>query len=219
MVNLLGKRSSGDNFTIENSAVLDINSAITGTAGSFTLMNSANLEFGAAESENIGFAAGATGRLKFDYSLTAPFTGKISGLTPNNKVDLADLSWVSRKMKATFAGNTSGGVLTVTNGTNSVNLNLLGNYTTASWNLSKDGSGGTLVVDPPISGSLTPDPAGGAQGQIDLSNISFGANDTLGYSANGSNTGGTLTVSDGAHATSLARGALRSHPGKFRKRR
>jgi hypothetical protein len=34
--------------------------------------------------------------------------------------------------------------------------------------------------------------------------ISFGADTTLGYSRNIDNTGGTLTVSDGTHATSLA---------------
>ena len=197
---------SGDNFTIGNSAVLDIASAVTGTSGSFTLMNSANLEFGAAESENIGVAAGATGTLKFDKS--ASVTGSISGLTRKNAVDLGDLDWVSGKMKATFAANaanpTSGGVLTVTNGTNSAELNLLGNYTKAAWNLSKDGSGGTLVVDPPVDGSLTPDPAGGAQGQIDLPDISFGADTMLGYSENSDNTGGILTVGDGNHAASLA---------------
>src|ERR1700688_2782508 len=88
---------SGDNFTIGNSAVLDIASAVTGTSGSFTLMNSANLEFGAAESENIGVAAGATGTLKFDKS--ASVTGSISGLTTKNAVDLADLGWVSGSMK------------------------------------------------------------------------------------------------------------------------
>ena len=137
---------SGNAFTIENSAIVDITSAITGTAGSFTLMNSANLEFGAAESENIGFAAGASGTLKFDKS--ALVTGSISGLTPNNKVDLADLTWVSGKMKATFAGNTSGGVLTVTNGTNSINLNLLGNYKQATSELVEGQHGGNYSRRP-----------------------------------------------------------------------
>jgi hypothetical protein len=138
-------------ITIENTAVLDIVGPVTGTAGSFTLMNNAKLEFGAADSEDIIFAAGAAGTLKLDRS--ALFTGTISGLTKNNAVDLADLSWVSGKMKATFVGNTSGGVLTVTNGATNINLKVLGDYTKASWNLSQDGSGGTLVVDPPVNGA------------------------------------------------------------------
>jgi hypothetical protein len=190
---------SGQTFNVEDGAALNITSAITGTAGSFTLMNSANLEFGAAESENVVFAGGATGTVKFDKS--ALVTGELSGLTPNNKVDLADLSWVSGKMKATFAGNSSGGVLTVTNGANNVKLNLLGNYTHASWNLSKDGVGGTLVVDPPASGTK---PIGGAWGQIDLSDPGFSAYPTLVDSADSANTGGAGPVSDSSHAASLA---------------
>jgi hypothetical protein len=86
-----------------------------------------------------------------------------------------------------------------------VKLNLLGDYSTASWSLSKDRNGSTLVVDPPISGSLTPDAHGTASG-IDLSEISFGANTTLAYAANNDNTGGTLTVSDGLHASMASDG-------------
>jgi hypothetical protein len=136
--------------------------------------------------------------------LTAPFTGYLSGLSTKNAVDLADLAWTPGKMKATFSGNTSGGTLTVTNGANSVALKLLGNYTTASWTFSKDSTGGTRVVDPPVIGSLTADGNGGAGGGIDLSGISFGANTTLAYSVNSNNTGGTLTVSDGLHAQNVA---------------
>jgi hypothetical protein len=67
------------------------------------------------------------------------------------------------------------------------------------------------VTDPPLTasseqpftnGSLTPAPHSG--GSIDLSAIGFSANTTLGYSANSDNSGGTLTVSDGPHARSLA---------------
>jgi hypothetical protein len=39
---------------------------------------------------------------------------------------------------------------------------------------------------------------------FDLSDIGFGATTTLGYSANGDNTGGALTVSDGMHTANLA---------------
>jgi hypothetical protein len=180
--------------------VAPLTSAVTGTAGSFALMNKAGLELGAADSENINFAAGASGILKLDMS--AQVTGNISGLTPKDAVDLADLAWVAGHMKATFAGNASGGVLTVTNGTNSINLNLLGNYTQATWKLSKDGSGGTRVVDPPADGSNSPLPAGEAAGQIDLS--SFNADSSLGYSADIDHIGGTSTAGDGPHAFGLA---------------
>jgi hypothetical protein len=39
---------------------------------------------------------------------------------------------------------------------------------------------------------------------LDFSDIAFGTNTTLGYSPNISGTGGTLSVSDGMHAASIA---------------
>jgi RTX calcium-binding nonapeptide repeat (4 copies) len=44
----------------------------------------------------------------------------------------------------------------------------------------------------------------GGDNVIDLQNIAFGADTTLGYSANTDNSGGTLTVSDGASAATLS---------------
>jgi hypothetical protein len=199
---ITGTLSGSELFTVANSAHSLISTAVSGT-GSFVIANSGVLEFGAEDSENVSFASGATGTLKLDHSLTAPFTGSVSGLTSKDTIDLADLTWVKGHMTAGFSGNTSGGTLTVSNGTNSVALKLLGDYTTASWTLSKDSAGGTRVVDPPVTGSLSPRANGGA-GRNDLSGIGFGANTTLGYSPNGDNTSGTLTASDGLHAQSVA---------------
>jgi hypothetical protein len=174
---------------------------ITGS-GSFSIQGNSTLELGAADSANVTFAAGSTGTIKFDRSLTAPPTGRLSGLTPQDRIDLADLAWVQNKMTAT--PNASGSQLTVSNGSESVVLYLSGNYSQSTWTLSKDSTGGTFVVDPPANGSLTPSANGGAQGAIDLSNISFGNGTTLGYSPNSSNTGGTLTVSDGTNVANVA---------------
>ena len=44
----------------------------------------------------------------------------------------------------------------------------------------------------------------GAQDHIYLPSIAFGAPSTLGYTENSNNTGCTLTISDGAHAASIA---------------
>jgi probable HAF family extracellular repeat protein len=43
----------------------------------------------------------------------------------------------------------------------------------------------------------------GGSDQIDLGDIGFGANTTLGYTANNTNTGGTLTASDGIHTANI----------------
>ena len=147
-----GAITGSETVTVENTADAIFNTPIAGT-GSFVVRNGGRLEFGAADSENVRFAAGSTGTLKIDHSLTAPFTGTIAGLTKNDSVDLADLTWVKGQMHATFSGNTAGGVLTVTDGSHSVKLNLSGNYTTSTWALSRDGSGGTAVTDPPAHNS------------------------------------------------------------------
>jgi hypothetical protein len=196
-----GAITGSENFTVANTAKAVISQAVTGS-GSFNLVNSGNLEFGSSDTEKVTFASGASGKLKLDHSLTAPFTGQLAGLTAKNAVDLADLTWVPGKMSASFSDTKS--TLSVTNGTSTVALSLSGNYSNASWVLSKDTTGGTRVVDPHVVGSLTPNSSGGADGRIDLSDISFGVDTTLGYSANSGNTGGTLTVSDDFHAQSVA---------------
>jgi hypothetical protein len=198
-----GTITGSETFTITDTSKAIINTPISGN-GSFALSNSGSLEFGAADSENVTFMPGASGTLKWDHSLTAPFAGSVSGLSPENTIILADLTWISRKMKATFSGDTSGDTLTVSNGTNSVALKLLGNYTTASWMLSKDSTGGTRVVDPQVTSSVTADANHGALGGIDLSGIGFDGKTTLAYSANSNNTSGTLAVSDGLHAQNVA---------------
>ena len=193
-------------MTISGDGRAVISTPVSGT-GSFILSNSASLEFAARDSENITFSPGATGSLKFDDSLNAQFfTGQLSGLSTQggNSVDLADLLWVQGKMSASYKGTPKGGTLTISNGTNKVSLNLSGNYIGASWMLSQDGGTGTLVKDPPVSGSFTPRANGGAAGNIDLFGISSGPNTTLAYSASNDHTGSTLTASDGLHAQSVA---------------
>ena len=58
------------------------------------------------------------------------------------------------------------------------------------------------IVDPavPNGGSAQTFPRQG----LDLPDIAFGAQTTLAYAANANGAGGTLTVSDGRHAASIA---------------
>ena len=65
------------------------------------------------------------------------------------------------------------------------------------------GSTGTLQLDQSASFSGTIAGFGG-QDQLDLTDITFGANSTLGYSENSNNTGGSLVVSGGQHTASIA---------------
>jgi hypothetical protein len=73
----------------------------------------------------------------------------------------------------------------------------------SSANVAFSALSGVLQLDQ--SQSFTGSIAGfGGQDQIDLSDIAFGANTTLGYAADSGNSGGTLTVSDGTHVVNIA---------------
>src|SRR5262249_46489501 len=50
-------------------------------------------------------------------------------------------------------GAGTGGTLTISDGTNTANLNFTGSYTLANFKFSSDGSGGTLIIDPPTVGT------------------------------------------------------------------
>ena len=112
---------------------------------------------------------GTIGTLKLDDALA--FTGQISGLTGSDALDLADMRY-GANTTASFAGNTSGGTLTVTNGTETANIALLGNYLKSGWTLSSDGHGGTMVVDPPLNS--TDGSANAAAGTPQLPNLLSG---------------------------------------------
>jgi hypothetical protein len=73
-------------------------------------------------------------------------------LTGADALDLSDIGYQAGT-GASFAGNTNGGTLTVTDGSNAAHIALVGNYTTSGWTLSSDGNGGTTLVDPPLGSS------------------------------------------------------------------
>src|SRR5262249_26036450 len=103
-------------------------------------------------SVNVTFASGATGSLILDAS--SQFTGTIAGLNssePFNKIDLADIAFGSNTTVTYLASSADTGTLTVSDGTNTANIALLGQYSPTSFNIASDGHGGTMVVDPVLS--------------------------------------------------------------------
>jgi hypothetical protein len=109
-----------------------------------TIDNGASGEINRASAQAVIFE-GTNGTLRLDDA--SAFAGQVSGLTGADAIDLADIS-DGANTKATFSGNADGGTLTVTNGSQTANITLLGDYLTSGWTLSSDGHGGTLVVDP-----------------------------------------------------------------------
>jgi hypothetical protein len=83
------------------------------------------------------------------------YTGQVTGLAVagTSSLDLLDIAFASGTTTATFSGTTTSGTLTVTDGTHTSKITLIGNYLGHTFTTSSDGHGGTTVVDPPAPGS------------------------------------------------------------------
>jgi hypothetical protein len=149
----LSNNSAGSATT--SSGVLSGGAAAATVDGNLTIGNGAELELNGASNANVTFT-GTTGTLKLDQSLA--FAGHVSGLTAADALDLSDIKY-GANTKATFSGNSNGGILAVTDGSNTAQVALSGDYTTSGWTLSSDGNGGTFVVDPPLTASGGGDPS------------------------------------------------------------
>jgi hypothetical protein len=71
-------------------------------------------------------------------------------MTGNDSIDFADINFATIQTP-TFSGTSSGGTLSVTDGTHTANIALLGNYMASTFVASSDGQGGTSVVDPQLT--------------------------------------------------------------------
>ena len=77
------------------------------------------------------------------------------GITGKDTIDFADID-PTKVPPPSFSGGTTGGTLTVSDGTHSANVALLGNYMASVFVASSDGHGGTSVIDPPALGGVQP---------------------------------------------------------------
>jgi autotransporter passenger strand-loop-strand repeat protein len=102
---------------------------------------------GTAGTSMIGFGT-LGGTLELDDS--QHFNGVISGFGVPGGIDLTDISYGSGTTVG-YSGDNTGGILTVTDGSHTATLSLLGQYVVANFAIQSDGHGGTLVVDPPVA--------------------------------------------------------------------
>jgi hypothetical protein len=97
-------------------------------------------------SENVTLDADAKATLKIDHA--ADFRGTVAGFDSNDVLDLADLAYGSSTTLGYAANsNNTGGTLTASDGVQTANIALLGQYMAASFAMSADGFGGTLIHD------------------------------------------------------------------------
>jgi autotransporter passenger strand-loop-strand repeat protein len=101
----------------------------------------------------INFSAGGTGgTLQLDDS--AHFSGTISGFGVPGDIDLRDISFLGSGTTLGYNDQGTSGTLTVSDGTHTATLNLLGHYVAGNFVAQADGNGGTLITDPPIPDSF-----------------------------------------------------------------
>jgi hypothetical protein len=74
------------------------------------------------------------------------FTGSGTGApATSDKIDLGDINFLSANFSKSYANN----ILTVSDGSHTANIQMVGTYTLVNFHFAADGSGGTLVTDPP----------------------------------------------------------------------
>ena len=140
---------------IANGGAIQFNENVNSSAGSITINGSATVEAAAAIDSNVDFGTGASagGELILDNSANdTPYAifGFDAGGAGNDKIDLRDIDFASANFSYSYAGGALDGVLTVTDGTNTTNLHLIGDFAAGvaspSFVLESDNHGGTLVT-------------------------------------------------------------------------
>jgi len=99
---------------------------------------------GGSTGGKVTFAANS-GTLLLDHSTT--FSGTVAGMTAQDTLDLRDINFATASL--TSSGTTASSTLSVTDGTHTAHILLLGNYMASTFTLSNDTFGGTSIVDPP----------------------------------------------------------------------
>ncbi|MER8753731.1 adhesin, partial [Mesorhizobium sp. M1050] len=133
-----------------NGGDIEIGGQVTGD-GDAIIGNMSQLEFHAASSTDVIFAADAAGTLQLDDSFD--FSGSIAGITNDDKVDLGDILF-GTGTSAVYQANQdgSGGTLVVSDGTHDATLHLVGAYDANSFTLADDGTGRTVIGYHPADG-------------------------------------------------------------------
>jgi Bacterial Ig-like domain/FecR protein len=142
-----------NNGTIETLANESLPLYVTGNingTGTIVIANQSTFELGgsAAPNEIVKFAA-SSGALALDH--VESFAGAVWGFG-NDAVgeDLIALKQVDFTSKQ-FTDSSVNGILTVSDGTSTAHIPLLGNYSPANFKFAPDGFGGTQVTDPKVS--------------------------------------------------------------------
>jgi hypothetical protein len=145
---------------------IEISGSITGT-GTLEITNNTTLTLdgpvGPGQTVLFDIGGGSVGKLVL--ADPSEFQGQISGFRGSDQIDLTTITFDSGTTWAYFdngiAGDNTGGTLIISETVNGVTTQVAsvtfstGDYTTANFKLSSDGTGGILIADPPADASTT----------------------------------------------------------------
>jgi len=116
--------------------------AVTGSGQG--IVDGGTLSFASSFAQNVAFHG--SGMLQLAQSQT--YTGEVTGFskTGATSFDLKDIGFTGAG-EATYSGTTSGGILTVTDGTHTATIAMQGDYLKSTFVAQADGHGGTIVTD------------------------------------------------------------------------
>jgi hypothetical protein len=141
----------------EAAKISGINLSETGdTSDSGEIASGGSLEIAipVAAVESVTFHS-STGSLTLDTP--SSFSGVISGFTGDgtlagsDQIDLKGVNYHSSLFTESY--NSTADTLTISDGTHDATLHFNGTYQAANFSFLSDGNGGTIVYDPPVSGS------------------------------------------------------------------
>jgi Ca2+-binding RTX toxin-like protein len=123
---------------------LAVHGAVSGH-GSATVGAGSTIDFTAASDANVAFANGAAGTLQLDDA--AHFSGTVAGLDGNDMLHFGDVAYsAATQVSYTANAGDSGGTLTLSDGTVSAQIGLIGHYDAADFHLAAGSNGGTDLV-------------------------------------------------------------------------
>jgi hypothetical protein len=125
-----------------NGSYLTLQGEVSGN-GTAAIDGNGTLDFEASSTANVVFASGAAGTLKLGDSFH--FSGTISGFAGTDTIDLADLASAAATLSyhENAAGN--GGTLSISDGSQTAELTLLGHYSAENFSIVADAAKGTLI--------------------------------------------------------------------------
>ncbi|MGY8635957.1 FecR domain-containing protein [Bradyrhizobium sp. 14AA] len=148
-----------------------------------TIESGTVLNLSEASAQDVTFANenGTTGTFAIEHA--ADFTGVINGFAGDGTaansdlLDLKDIAF-STLTGVTYTENADhlGGVLTLSDGTDTATIKFAGSYSIDSFHFVSDGNGGTLVIDPPTGPTLV---GTGGQDQFAFTNSTLPVQSTI----------------------------------------